>query len=104
MSRLQALQQAFKAATHNLPKEPPTQTAIKCPVFYREQYTFTDEQSGEPTEGMLYCAETAEGQCIVGRTDREGNTLPISTQGPEQITLRWGREAATYLREQGIDF
>lgn len=71
---------------------------------HSEQYQLVDENSGQPVEGALYCVECSDGQRLVGYTNGYGNTERVFTDAPQSVVVRWGRQAANYLKDQGIDF
>ncbi|RQP52722.1 hypothetical protein DF159_29320 [Burkholderia ubonensis] len=71
---------------------------------FSEQFLVKHSRTGAALANVLYCAETAEGQRFVGRTDSQGLTARIYTGQPDAVTLRWGREAAVHLRKQNIDY
>lgn len=69
-----------------------------------QQYQLIDANTGLPVEGSLFCVECADGQRLVGYTTAHGNTERVFTQNPESVTVRWGRDAANYLKQLGISF
>lgn len=69
---------------------------------YSEQFLVKHTRS-EALADILYCAETAEGQRFIGRTDSQGMTARVYTSQPREVVLRWGREAALYLRKHAIE-
>ncbi len=71
---------------------------------HSEQYQLVDSNSGQPVEDALYCVECADGQRFVGYTNAYGNTERVFTEDPQAVTVRWGRDAATYLKQKGISF
>ncbi|CAB3973460.1 type IV secretion protein Rhs [Burkholderia aenigmatica] len=71
---------------------------------FSEQFLVKHSRTGEALADVLYCAETAEGQRVIGRTDAQGLTARIYTGQPGAVTLRWGREAAAHLRKQSIHY
>ena len=70
---------------------------------YSEQFLVRHQRTGQPLAHVPYVAETVEGERFVGRTDDNGLTARIHTMQPQQVVLRWGREAVGYLRQQGIE-
>jgi len=71
---------------------------------HSEQYQLIDSNSGQPVEDALYCVECADGQRFVGYTNAYGNTERVFTKDPQAVIVRWGRDAATYLKQKGISF
>jgi uncharacterized Zn-binding protein involved in type VI secretion len=71
---------------------------------HSEQYSLIDKHSGEPVEGALYCVECGDGQRLVGYTNTYGNTERVFSDDPQSVTVRWGRDAARYLKGLGISF
>ncbi|MDH0091475.1 hypothetical protein N7373_08465, partial [Achromobacter mucicolens] len=71
---------------------------------HSEQFLVKHSRTGAALANVLYCAETAERQRFVGRTDSQGLTARIYTGQPSAVALRWGREAARHLRRQNIDY
>jgi len=78
--------------------------AVNNPVAdHSEQFLIKHSRTGAALADVLYCAETAEGQRFVGRTDSQGLTARIYTGQPGAVVLRWGRTASRHLRQQSID-
>ena len=48
--------------------------------------------------------ECANGQRFVGYTNAYGNTERVFTEDPQAVVVRWGRDAAKHLKQQGIRF
>ncbi|MHA6492123.1 PAAR domain-containing protein [Pseudomonas borbori] len=71
---------------------------------HSEQYQLVDESSGQPAEDILYCVECGDGQRFIGYTNSYGNTERVFTSDPQSVVVRWGREAASYLKQKGISF
>lgn len=71
---------------------------------FSEQYEFLNEVTKQPVAGLLYCITAPDGRQYVGRTDKMGKTERIITENKEKVIVRWGKEAATYLRRQGTPF
>nr|WP_298116229.1 PAAR domain-containing protein [uncultured Pseudomonas sp.] len=71
---------------------------------HSEQYQLIDENSGHPVEDILYCVECGDGQRFVGHTNAYGNTERVFTSDPQSVVVRWGRDAANYLKKKGISF
>ncbi|MGM3389575.1 PAAR domain-containing protein [Stutzerimonas stutzeri] len=79
-------------------------TAPEVLPRHSEQYQLIDSNTGQPVEDALYCVECADGQRFVGYTNAYGNTERVFTNDPQAVIVRWGREAAKYLKQQGISF
>ncbi|UTW06397.1 PAAR domain-containing protein [Pseudomonas benzenivorans] len=71
---------------------------------HSEQYQLIDSSSGQPVEDALYCVECADGQRFVGCTNGYANTERVFTKDPQSVVVRWGRDAANYLKQKGISF
>lgn len=71
---------------------------------HSEQYQLINEHGGQPVEGAIYCVECSDGQRLIGYTDSYGNTKRLFTNEPQSVVVRWGRDAANYLRDKGISF
>ncbi|CAD5106248.1 hypothetical protein PSEWESI4_00508 [Pseudomonas carbonaria] len=76
---------------------------VENPPPFSERFRISHQRTGEPLSRVFYCVETVEGRRYTGHTDANGMTARIHTEQPGEVTLRWGRDAALYLRRQGID-
>lgn len=87
-------------------------TQVGCAPFvapefipqHSEQYQLIDSNSGEPVADALDRVECADGQRFVGYTNAHGNTERVFTQDAQSVVVRWGRDAANYLKQRGISF
>ena len=55
-------------------------------------------------DSSLYCVECSDGQRLVGYTNGYGNTERVFTDEAQSVVVRWGRDAANYLNNKGINF
>jgi uncharacterized Zn-binding protein involved in type VI secretion len=59
---------------------------------YDEQIVAVDD-TGNPIAFYPYFIKTEDGKTYTGRTDEEGRTLRIITNGKQILTTHWGEEA-----------
>ncbi|MDR0183452.1 type VI secretion system Vgr family protein [Lysobacter arvi] len=81
----------------------PARVPLEADSDYSEQFLVRHQRTAQPLAHVPYAAETIEGQRFIGRTDENGLTCRVHTRQPQQVSLRWGREAIAYLRQLGIE-
>jgi uncharacterized Zn-binding protein involved in type VI secretion len=60
---------------------------------YDQQIVAVDAATGNPIHYYPFFIETEDGRTYMGRTDEEGKTPRIITQGKQRLVVYWGEEA-----------